>query len=241
MTNLNQPTNSQEETIMENQTTTNSTEETTMSTIQQLFQEFVQSGGDPKVTSFKRHLDKLINLEVKPLCGRSAKSASGSDWRSDLKDKFGGRGAKWVFVSLDSIRPTLERFVTEGFDVEDYTKFIEAHGQAWVRFSGPRIDNGQHCAAFEVRTDGSTIDHPKQLHYVPVSELDETITFMNSTPHSMKLEEVAKPQEVEAPVEVEVQMSEEDELDTRTELGQEVYGDAMDNIEDLMGLEQDEF
>ena len=215
--------------------------EVPMSNIQSIFQAYVENGGEPKVTSFKRHLDKLINSEIKPLCGRSAKSASGSDWRSELKDKFGGRGAKWVFVSLDSIRPTLERFTTEGFDVEDYTKFIEAHGQAWVRFSGPRIDNGQHCAAFEVRTDGSTIDHPKQLHYVPVSELDETITFMNSTPHSMKLEEVAKPQEVEAPVEVEVQMSEEDELDTRTELGQEVYGDAMDNIEDLMGLEQDEF
>ena len=63
---------------------------------------------------------------------------------------------------------------------------------------------------------------------------------MNSTPHAMKLEEVAKPQEVEAPVEVEdveVQMSDEDELDTRTELGQEVYGDAMDNIEDLMSYE----
>ena len=216
-------------------------EETVMSNIQSIFQAFVEAGGEPKVTSFKRHLDKLINAEIKPLCGRSGKTADGNDWRSEVKAKFGGRGAKWVFVSLDSIRPTLSRFAEQGVDVEDYSKFIEAHGQAWVRFSGPRIDNGVKAAAFEVRTDGSTIDHPKQLHYIALHDLDEAISFMNSTPHAMKLEEVAKPQEVEAPVEteeVEVQMSDEDELDIRTELGQEVYGDAMDNLDDLMSFEE---
>ena len=210
--------------------------EVPMSNIQSIFQAFVDNGGEPKVTSFKRHLDKLINSEIKPLCGRSSKTG-GDDWRSELKAKFGGRGAKWVFVSLDNIRPTLDLFATEGIDIEDYDKFTQAHGQAWIRFSGGRINDGVQSAAFEVRTDGSTIDHPKQLHYVPVSELDENITFMNTTPHAMKVEEVAKPQEAEEAQEVEVQMSEEDELDTRTELGQEVYGDAMDDIDELMELE----
>ena len=210
--------------------------EVPMSNIQSIFQAFVDNGGEPKVTSFKRHLDKLINSEIKPLCGRSSKTG-GDDWRSELKAKFGGRGAKWVFVSLDNIRPTLDRLATEGIDIEDYDKFTQAHGQAWIRFSGGRINDGVQSAAFEVRTDGSTIDHPKQLHYVPVSELDENITFMNTTPHAMKVEEVAKPQEAEEAQEVEVQMSEEDELDTRTELGQEVYGDAMDDIDELMELE----
>jgi hypothetical protein len=204
--------------------------EVPMSNIQSIFQAYIDNGGEPKVTSFKRHLDKLINSEIKPLCGRSSK-VGGDDWRSELKAKFGGRGAKWVFVSLDNIRPTLDRLATEGIDIEDYDKFTQAHGQAWIRFSGGRINDGVQCAAFEVRTDGSTIDHPKQLHYVPVSELDDTITFMNSTPHSMKVEEAEKPQEVEAPVEIEVQMSEEDELETRTELATEVYED---DIADLM-------
>ena len=215
-------------------------EETVMSNIQSIFQAFVEAGGEPKVTSFKRHLDKLINAEIKPLCGRSSKTG-GDDWRSELKAKFGGRGAKWVFVSLDNIRPTLDRLANEGIDIEDYDKFTQAHGQAWIRFSGGRINDGVQSAAFEVRTDGSTIDHPKQLHYVPVSELDETITFMNSTPHSMKVEEAAQPQEVEEDQEVEVQMSEEEELDTRTELGQEVYGDAMDHIDELMEMEDMDF
>ena len=204
-------------------------EETVMSNIQSIFQDFVESGGEPKVTSFKRHLDKLINAEIKPLCGRSSKTG-GDDWRSELKAKFGGRGAKWVFVSLDNIRPTLDRFADEGIDIEDYDKFTQAHGQAWIRFSGGRINDGVQSAAFEVRTDGSTIDHPKQLHYVPVSELDETITFMNSTPHSMKVEEVAKPQEVE---EVEVELSEAEE----TPVVEEEYIDVMDEMDELMSFE----
>jgi len=200
-----------------------------MSNIQSIFQAFVDNGGEPKVTSFKRHLDKLINAEIKPLCGRSSKTG-GDDWRSELKAKFGGRGAKWVFVSLNNIRPTLDRLAAEGIDIEDYDKFTQAHGQAWIRFSGGRINNGVQSAAFEVRTDGSTIDHPKQLHYVPVSELDDTITFMNSTPHSMKVEEVAKPQEVE---EVEVELSEAEE----TPVVEEEYIDVMDEMDDLMSFE----
>jgi len=203
--------------------------EVPMSNIQSIFQAFVEAGGEPKVTSFKRHLDKLINSEIKPLCGRSAKSG-GDDWRSELKAKFGGRGAKWVFVSLNNIRPTLDLLATEGIDIEDYDKFTQAHGQAWIRFSGGRINDGVQSAAFEVRTDGSTIDHPKQLHYVPVSELDDTITFMNSTPHSMKVEEVAKPQEVE---EVEVELSEAEE----TPVVEEEYIDVMDEMDDLMSFE----
>jgi hypothetical protein len=221
----------------------NSNEETVMTNIQAIFQEFINNGGEPKVTSFKRHLDKLINSDIKPLCSRSGKSADGNDWRSELKGKFGGRGAKWVFVSLENIRPTLDRLATEGIDIEDYDNFTKAHGQAWIRFSGGRIDNGVQCAAFEVRTDGSTIDHPKQLHYVPVSELDETITFMNSTPHSMKVEETKK-EEVTETQEVEVkerEMSEEEERDMRTELAQEAYEDAMGDIEALMEMENMDF
>ena len=219
MENSNQPTNIQEETVMSN--------------IQAIFHQFIDNGGEPKVTAFKRHLDKLINSDIKPLCGRSGKAADGTDWRSEVKAKFGGRGAKWVFVSLDNIRPTLNRFVEQGINTEDYTKFIETHGQAWIRFSGPRIDNGVKAAAFEVRTDGSTIDHPKQLHYIPLHNLDEAISFMNSTPHAMKLEEVAKPQEAE---EVEVELSKPEE----TPEVEENYEDMMGDIEDLMNFEDDE-
>lgn len=163
-----------------------------------LFNNFIEEGGEPKVTAFKRHLDDLVSVFVKPLCGRSAKTGLVNDWRSEVKARFSGRGAKWVKVAVDDIIPTLEGFD----DAAEYTGWIQTAGFAWIRFAGPRVANGSNCAAFEVRTAGSTIDHPKQLHYVPVHLLDDKIEALNSTPHAMKLEEVATTRNVddEAPV-----------------------------------------
>ena len=219
-----------------------SSEETVMSNIQNIFQTFIDNGGEPKVTAFKRHLDQLINSDIKPLCTRSGKSADGTDWRSEVKAKFGGRGMKWVFVSLENIQPTLTSLGEQGVDTEDYTKFIEANGQAWIRFSGPRINNGVKAAAFEVRTGGSTIDHPKQLHYIPLHDLDDAISFINATPHSLKLEEVAKPQEVE---EVEVVIPEDDQLEIAQEFAEVNaepvdYEDMMGDLEALMDMENED-
>jgi len=219
-----------------------SNEETVMSNIQQLFHDFINSGGDPKVTSFKRHLDKLINSEIKPLCGRSAKSADGTNWRSELKARFSGKGAKWVLVSLGEISPTITQLEADGVDCNDFKTFTELKGAAWIRFSGPRLDsNNQQAAAFEVRTGGSKIDHPKQLHFIPLSVLEETIRPMEGTPHSLKFEVIAQPEaeEDEAPaeeavVETEVELSQADETPEEIE---EEFEDAMDNIEDLMSFE----
>ena len=201
----------------------------TQSTIQQLFQEFINDGGEPKVTSFKRHLDKLINQEIKGLCGRSAKTGLVDDWRSEVKARFSGRGAKWVKVSVEDVLPTLERFD----DAAEYLGWIQSAGFAWIRFAGPRVANGSRCAAFEVRTGGSTIDHPKQLHYIPVQLLDEKIEALNSTPHAMRLEVAMTPVvKDEKPVEVEVSSDEVVEVE-------ENYEDMMGDIEDLMDDEDD--
>ena len=157
-----------------------------------LFNNFLAEGGDPKVTAFKRHLDQLINAKVKPLCGGKGKASGDGGWRSELKARFSGRGAKWVKVSIEEIGSTLVS-LGDTEDVRDYVSWISAAGFAWIRFSGPRVHGGENCAAFEVRTGGSTIDHPRQLHYVPVAMLDDKIEVLGGTPHAMKLEEVAKP------------------------------------------------
>ena len=193
----------------------------TQSTIQQLFQEFIKDGGEPKVTSFKRHLDQLINADIKPLCGRSGKTATGDDWRSEVKSRFSGRGAKWVSVSLEEIAPTLE---TYGHDVVEYRKWIDKAGYAWIRFAGPRVANGVKSAAFEVRTGGSTIDHPKQLHYIALHDLDDKINPLPATPHAMRLEERAS-----TPV-----------VEEESEVQEEIFEDAMGDIEALMVMEDEE-
>ena len=216
----------------------------TQSTIQQLFQTFIDNGGEPKVTSFKRHLDQLINQEIKPLCGRSSKAGVIDDWRSEVKSRFSGRGAKWVKVSLEEIASTLEGF--DLADCVDYRYWIDQAGYAWIRFAGPRVVNGVKSAAFEVRTGGSTIDHPKQLHYIALQELDDKITPLPATPHAMRLE-LATTRNVddEAPVggpSVPThnldKVVDVPEADAFFEV-EEPYEDMMGDIEDLMNAEDD--
>ena len=231
MENSNQPTNIQEETVM--------------SGIQELFQAFINDGGEPKVTSFKRHLDQLINQEIKPLCGRSSKAGVIDDWRSEVKARFSGRGAKWVKVSLEEIASTLEGF--DLADCIDYRYWIDQAGYAWIRFAGPRVANGVKSAAFEVRTGGSTIDHPKQLHYIALHELDDKIESLPATPHAMRLE-LATTRNVdnEAPVggpSVPThnldKIVEVPEADAFFEV-EDDYEDVMGDIEELMAMEDEE-
>lgn len=207
-----QPINPEEDN-MENSATQIQTNEATMSSsdlITQLFNQFTQDGGSPKVTEFKRHIDRLIASDIKPLCSRTAKAADGTDWRSTLKARFGGRGAKWVKLDASHLNDTLDSF---DVDTTDYRTFIENAGFAWIRFSGPRIEGGNQAAAFEVRVGGSTIDHPKQLHYIPVDQLDNIISPLNGTPHSMKLEVIASPAK-------ETETTDE-ELEATTDIAQE--------------------
>jgi len=210
--------------------------------IVQMFKNFLSEGGDPKVTAFKTHLNDLINGNVKPLCSRSGKSADGSDWRSVLKDRFSGKGAKWVTVALSEINPTITQLEADGVNCDDYKTLIEQKGGAWIRFSGARLDSdGHQAAAFEVRTGGSTKDHPKQLHLIPISLLDETIRPMGGTPRSLKFEVAVKPEPKVSSDETDGVETENDEAVTEVhpdnviELGsepeslEEIFEDFMDD------------
>ena len=202
-----QPATPQEDNMENINTTTPNSNEVSMSQqemIVQMFQSFLTDGGSPKVTEFKKHLNNLINSDIKQRCSRSGKSADGTDWRSQLTARFSGRGAKWVQVPTDNIIPTLDRLDSEGFETAAYRTHIENAGYAFIRFAGPRLafDNIQ-AAAFEVRTTGSTSDHPKQLHYIAVDQLDSLVQPLDGTPHSKKLEVIAKPEaEAESPVDL---------------------------------------
>jgi hypothetical protein len=204
--------------------------------ISQIFQQFIEGGGEPKVTAFKKYLDRQINDEIKPLCGRSGKAGLVDDWRSEVKLKFSGRGAKWVMVSLAEIAPTLE---TYGYDVVEYRNWIDKAGYAWIRYTGPRVVNGVKSAAFEVRTGGSTIDHPKQLHYIAIHELDDKVTPLAATPHAMRLEERATSPVVEDDVEavVEAVLDMQDPMTNGFDVEDE---DVMGDIEALMAMEDEE-
>ena len=234
--------------------------------IRGLFNNFIEAGGDPKVTDFKKHLDDLVAVFVKPLCGRSGKTGLVDDWRGEAKARFSGRGAKWVKVSLEEIAPTLEGF--DLADCIDYRYWIDQAGYAWIRFAGPRVVNGVKSAAFEVRTGGSTIDHPKQLHYIAIHDLDDKIAPLDATPHAMRLElattrdvdneapvggssvpthnldKIVEVPEADAFFEVEEEPLSAYELNPYDDGGsayvEDDYEDAMGDIEELMDMEDEE-
>ena len=176
-----------------NNNNNNQPEEVTLNTTDSLIQALAAHFNDnPQgFTSYKKEIENLLKDNIKPLALRSSKA--GDDWRSDLKSKFSGRGAKWVFVSNEGIEETLVQFESNGIDCSDYRKNTQKLGKAWIRFSGARVNNGAKCAAFEVRTEGSTIDHPKQLHMINVDVLDTAIETMPGTPKALKLEEDSAP------------------------------------------------
>ena len=142
-------------------------------------------------TDYRKEVEALLRDNIKPLTARSGKT--GDDWRSEIKSQFSGRGAKWVFVSLEEIEPTLVQFEADGIDCTDYRKNTTKLGKAWIRFNGPRVNDGVKSAAFEVRTEGSTIDHPKQLHMIPADTMASYIEAMPGTPKALKLEEDSAP------------------------------------------------
>lgn len=187
-----------------------------------IFNRFIEDGGMPKVTEFKKHLDILINAEIKQLCTGRGKSAGDGGWRDEQKAKFAGRGAKWVKVKIDEVAGTLERFDNEGIETAEYRKWIEAAGFAWIRYSGPRVDGAAKMAAFEVRTVGSTVDCPKQLHYILDADINSTVTELGGTPFAMKLE--ASTQVVATKDEAEVSdESQSDEVEEVAEVEEEIH------------------
>ena len=173
---------------------------------------------------------------VKPLTSRAAMSPSGdASWRDQLKAQFKGRGRQWIWVSKESVQSTLTRLAAAGFDTVDYERWIATQDNAWVRFTGPRTVDGVAMGAFEIRLEGSKIDCPKMLHYIPAAELEEeTLNRMTGTPHSLGLE-------VDAPVANETEATEAEateEVATKEEVTEEViekneeYIDAMDMMDD---------
>lgn len=150
-------------------------------------------------TSFRLHIESLLKEHIKPLTSRSSNSSKEriSGWRQELTNRFKGRGSKWVFVSLEEIESTLKTLENNNISCQEYRKNIKNLNKAWIRFSGPKLLKGIPHASFEVRTKGSTIDHPKQLHYIPVENTNFDsdsciITLMSGTPKYLKLEEDSK-------------------------------------------------
>jgi hypothetical protein len=158
-----------------------------------------------------------------PARGRSANGSSsgGATWRAEQKALYAGRGAKWKSIPTDSsafeaLRAKLNEFAADGIDIDSYQSHVSNAGYAWVRYSGPRGSEAEQLHAFEVRTQDSRVDHPKQLLLLTDAQVQD-LTTLSATPFALGLENAqrkASTPKVEAEPEVTEEVSEEIEIET---------------------------
>ena len=202
-----------------------------------LFQKNLTEGTDKtSVLRFGEALVDILKDEVGSFRGKRVTTGNTS-WRTDIKSMFSGRGRQWIKVGIDKVLPRLDKFDEDGIDTSDYRKWIENHGYAWIRFNGARINDGVNCGGFEIRTSGSKIDHPKQLCYIPVDQLDEDkIERLSGTPHSMKLEVITEKVVEET---IEEDTNQDEEIDTE-ETNEEVTNEDEVNEDDEVVEEEED-
>ena len=190
--------------------------------LKDLFQKNLDVGTDKKsVLRFGEALVDILKDEVGSFRGKRVTTGN-TGWRTDIKSIFSGRGRQWIKVGIDKVLPRLDKFDEDGIDTSDYRNWIESKGYAWIRFNGPRINDGVNCGGFEIRTSGSKIDHPKQLCYIPMDELSEDkIERLSGTPHSMSLEVITEKVVEESVVEEVKEKTDQDEVNEDTEIVEE--------------------
>jgi hypothetical protein len=135
--------------------------------------------------------------EAAPSRGRAitGSSGGGTGWRSDQKAQFSGRGAKWIKLTgkfQEMVLEKLKVFENDGEVVENYRRWVNKAGYAWVRYSGPRGTEVEPELAFEIRVHGSKIDHPKLLIKFTASDwyqFEENREVLGGTPFGMNLED----------------------------------------------------
>ena len=175
---------------------------------------------DASRVRFVQAIEDQLRINA-PSRGRSSSSAGGTGWRDVQKSLYAGRGAKWKSIPTDSsafeaLQAKLNEFAADDIDVEAYRGHIGAAGYAWVRYSGPRGSEAEQMHAFEVRTQDSRIDHPKQLLLLNNEQAD-TLTTLSATPFSLGLENAQRrtsTPKIEAQPEVAEEAPEEAAIET---------------------------
>ena len=146
---------------------------------------------------FRQALEDQMKVNIQSRGRVATGSAGGSTWRDEQKSAFAGRGQKGIKLTgslLGLLKNQLAFFEEADEDVSTYRSLIEKAGYGWVRYSGPRGSAEARSLAFEVRINGSKIDHPK--HLFKVSEIDwnnfhEDRSPLGGTPFSLNLEVAA--------------------------------------------------
>lgn len=189
-----------------------------------IYQAQVEATGDGSFARFTQALTQISRDIVQP-AAKAYRAANpqtrgtnvDNSWRSEQKALFSGRGRQWIKLTIDQISSTLDEFKANNFDTDAYESWITAAGYAWVRYNGPRLNDGDASAAFEVRLNGSKVDSPSTLFYLShedamnISDDDR----LPNTPYGLRLEDAAKIDMTtdDVPDEIELDISDDEEIE----------------------------
>lgn len=109
------------------------------------------------------------------------------NFKSRIRNRYKGRGNCWVKVPNASPAYQSVLNTISGVDAKEYISHIEREGFAWVRFSKPSGTEAEPLCLFEVRYQGSKIDHPD--HMMEITDLvAESLPLLGNTPIKFHLE-----------------------------------------------------
>ena len=125
-------------------------------------------------------------------------SPNGTGWRHEQIAKFSGRGAKWYKVTghiQGLVNGQLDAWDEDENNescTENYRQWIHDAGYAWIRYAGPRGTEDNPMMMFEIRINGSRLDHPENMIKITEAtwnENEEDREILGGTPFSHKLED----------------------------------------------------
>lgn len=150
---------------------------------------------------FQQAIEDQLRANITPR-GRTA--GADNSWRSAQKSLYSGRGAKWMKVfpntpAFTALFNKIAEFSSMGEDVSNYQELTGNSGFAWIRYSGPRGSEASPLHAFEVRINGSKVDHPKHILQLTDAEVSDLET-LGGTPNSLNLESLTPQTANDTPV-----------------------------------------
>ena len=109
------------------------------------------------------------------------------NFKARIRNRYKGRGNCWVKVPNDSPAYQSVLNTISDVDAKEYLTHIEREGFAWVRFAKPAGTELEPLCLYEVRYQGSKIDHPD--HIMTISDnIAESLPLLGNTPVKLQLE-----------------------------------------------------
>lgn len=115
-----------------------------------------------------------------------------SNWKHDYCSRYKGRGNSWIKIPYSSpaskmIKKKLKTFKEKGLDITDYEKHCNRKSFFWIRYHNVIGTKDNPFVSFQIRFEGSKIDHKNNLITIP-AKISSRFDLLGNTPHRLKLE-----------------------------------------------------